>query len=64
MDSDTHLKYGSIENVENMKVQKCTEELKYWCNYNSTLHFLHLIICQSYTWWEKENDFWRIFFEN
>ena len=50
MDSDTHLKYGSIENVENMKVQKYTEELKYWCNYNSTLHFLHLIICQSYTW--------------
>ena len=45
MDLDTHLKYGCIENVENMKVQKYPEELKYW--YNSTLHFLHLIICQN-----------------
>ena len=29
MDLDTHLKYGCIENVENMKVQKYPEELKY-----------------------------------
>ena len=45
MDLDIHLKYGCVENVENMKVQKYPEELKYW--YNSTLHFLHLIICQN-----------------